>query len=420
MTQSQEGPHKEDVAIVGGGVLGICSALALQEAGRKVVIIDRAEDGLKTSEGNAGAFAFTEVMPLAAPGIMLKAPKWLLDPLGPLAVPPSYALKIAPWMLRFWRASWPDRYRASIQHQAELMRLTQTALEDLIKTVGGEELMCREGQLQLFEGRRSFEADLPARKAKTEHGIRFEVLESHGAIADIQPGLSDQFTHAVFTPDWMNTIDPAAWLRHLTGIFLSRGGGFIEEEVQKLAPGEDGIALQCKGKRVLARQVVVCAGAWSHQLAKTIGDTIPLETERGYNTTLPQGAFDIRTHLTFSDHGFVASRNKGGVRIGGAVELGGLKLPPNYKRSKALLEKAKSFLPGLEAEGGTEWMGYRPSLPDSLPVISRASADPRVIYAFGHGHLGLTQSAGTGRLVAELAQDRAPSIDLKPLSGTRF
>ena len=147
---------------------------------------------------------------------------------------------------------------------------------------------------------------------------------------------------------------------------------------------------------------------------------MPLETERGYNTTLPPGAFDLRRYLIFGEHGFVISPLSSGIRVGGAVELAGLDLPPNYKRSEAMLKKAAVFLPGLRTDGGTQWMGYRPSLPDSLPAIGASRASGRIVYAFGHGHLGLTQSAGTGRLVADLVTGKEPAIDLAPFSPQRF
>ena len=164
----------------------------------------------------------------------------------------------------------------------------------------------------------------------------------------------------------------------------------------------------------------MAAGAWSHQLAKTLGDKIPLETERGYNTTLPAGAFDLKTHLTFGGHGFAVSKIAGGVRVGGAVELGGLDLAPNYKRSEILLQKAAKFLPDLNTEGGQQWMGFRPSLPDSLPVISTAPNASNVIYAFGHGHLGLTQSAGTAELVTALINGSKAAMPLQAFSASRF
>jgi D-amino-acid dehydrogenase len=151
-----------------------------------------------------------------------------------------------------------------------------------------------------------------------------------------------------------------------------------------------------------------------------VGDEIPLETERGYNTTLPKSAFDVKRMLVFSSDGFVMTPLENGVRVGGAVEFAGLDNPPNFKRSKAMLTKAKRYLPGLNIEGGKEWMGFRPSLPDTLPAIGRASGAGNILYAFGHGHLGLTQSAATGRLVRDLALGEKPVLDLTPFSPQRF
>jgi D-amino-acid dehydrogenase len=198
-------------------------------------------------------------------------------------------------------------------------------------------------------------------------------------------------------------------------------GGVIEmADIRALRQVEGGIEIETATGKTRADQVVLAAGAWSHLLARTLGDRIPLETERGYNTTFPTAGFDLRTHLTFADHGFVVSKIGEGLRVGGAVELGGLRLPPNYKRAETLLRKARDFLPGFDPQGGTQWMGFRPSLPDSLPIISRAPRADRVIYAFGHGHLGLTQSAGTAELVAALAGWRDPAISLAPFDSGRF
>jgi D-amino-acid dehydrogenase len=165
---------------------------------------------------------------------------------------------------------------------------------------------------------------------------------------------------------------------------------------------------------------VIAAGAWSRRLTDRLGDRVPLETERGYNTTLPLGAFDVRRQIIFGGHGFVITPLVNGLRVGGAVELGGLDLPPNFKRSEAMLAKAMKFLPGLKPEGGQQWMGFRPSLPDSLPVVGPSRASPRIVYAFGNGHLGLTQSAGTGRLVRDLVCGETPSIDVSPFRPGRF
>ena len=413
-------PSPPEIIVIGAGIVGVTAALALQADAHRVRIIDRKGVAAETSHGNAGAFAFAEVEPLATPGIMRKAPKWLLDPLGPLSLRPAYALRILPWMLHFWRATAVSRHAAAVTAQSGLMKLSSQALERLIARVSGEGLMRREGQLQVYEGRARFDAARPAWDQRRRHGIAFDLLESPGAIAEIQPGLSPRFTHAGFTPDWLNTVDPALWNEHLAHAFVAAGGVIEQAEVRDLTPREGAVAVVTGAGTRVADQVVVAAGAWSHQIARMIGDRIPLETERGYNTTFPTASFDLRTHLTFSDHGFVVSKIGDGLRIGGAVELGGLKLPPNYRRAEILVRKAAGFLPGFDPAGGTQWMGFRPSLPDSLPVIARAPGAERVIYAFGHGHLGLTQSAGTAELVAALAMRRDPAIPLAPFDRRRF
>lgn len=415
--QCDTGP---DIAIIGAGIIGISAALELQRRGKQVLVLDREGVAAGASTGNAGAFAFTDIVPLATPGIMRNAPKWLLDPLGPLSIPPSYALNIAPWMLRFWRASWQDRYDASLAAQSALMGHSRAALERQIADVEGEALMQRDGQLQLFESEAEFRASQPVWDLRRQYGIPFDLLETPEAIAEIQPGLDRRFTHAGFTPTWMNTVDPARWVRHLAAQFTTRGGQIEVVEITALTPTETGVRLSTPTSEIAAKQVIVAAGAWSHHLAASLGDRIPLETERGYNTTLPEGAFDLRTHLTFGGHGFVVSRINGGVRVGGAVELGGLKLAPNFRRADTLLAKAGRFMPGLNLEGGTQWMGFRPSLPDSLPVIDRSAHAPQVLYAFGHGHLGLTQSAGTAELIADLATDHTPRLIMTPFASTRF
>jgi len=202
---------------------------------------------------------------------------------------------------------------------------------------------------------------------------------------------------------------------------MARGASFRRGEVAELRPDEAGVTVVFSdGNSLRARQVVVAGGAWSKRLTAPLGDAVPLETERGYNTTLDGYSFDLRRQLVFGGHGFVVTPLASGIRIGGAVELGGLSLPPNFKRADAMLTKAAAFMPGLVTSGGKQWMGFRPSLPDSLPAIGFSRRSRNIVYAFGHGHLGLTQSAATGKLVAELATGAAPSLDLTPFSPQRF
>lgn len=409
-----------DVLVIGAGVVGLSAAIAAQARGLSVTVVDREGPAAGASAGNAGAFAFTDILPLASPGIMRKAPGWLMDPVGPLTVPPAYALRIAPWMVRFAAACRPGRVAASIAAQTALMDLSRDELQPFLRATGTEGMLRKDGNLQVYESNAEFAAAAPGWAARKAHGIAFRHVERE-EMAAIQPGLAPRFTRGTFTPGWYSIDDPRLYTLALAEHFRARDGRIEVAAVARLSATDSGIVAEtADGRRLSAAQAVLAAGAHSHRLARTLGERIPLETERGYNTTLPPDALDLRTQVTFGGHGFVVTRLSTGIRVGGAVELGGLSLPPNWRRAQAMLAKAKAFLPALRTEGGTQWMGFRPSLPDSLPAIGRARSTPRVIHAFGHGHLGLTQSAGTARLVADLLTGAAPVLDLSPFSPQRF
>lgn len=407
------------VIVIGAGVIGLSAALMAQARGLSVTVIDREGPAAGASAGNAGAFAFTDILPLASPGILRKAPKWLLDPLGPLTIPPAYALQITPWLYRFWRACSPRAVAASTTAQTALMDLSRAELEPFLSATGTLPMLRKDGNLQVYETEAEFRASLPGWEARTAHGIDFQHMNAE-EMAALQPGLSPRFIKGTFTPSWWSIADPKLYVQALADRFVAQGGTILRAEVTGLKPQDGSVSMQTTGEALTADKVALAAGAFSHRIAATLGERIPLETERGYNTTLPPDALDLRCQVTFGGHGFVISRLSTGIRVGGAVELGGLSLPPNYKRSEAMLRKAKAFLPGLKTEGGKQWMGFRPSLPDSLPAIGRSRVSPNVVYAFGHGHLGLTQSAGTARLVADLLTDTSPAIDLTPFSPQRF
>ncbi|MDY8108332.1 FAD-binding oxidoreductase [Fulvimarina sp. 2208YS6-2-32] len=411
--------HRADIVVVGAGVIGLSAALAAQARGLQVTVLDREGPAAGASSGNAGAFAFTDILPLASPGIIRKAPRWLIDPLGPLSIPPSYALAVTPWMLRFARASSPRRFALATRAQTALMALSKAELEPFMQATGTRDMLRRNGNLEVYESEAEFEASLPGWVARERHGIAFGHLTAQ-EMRDIQPGLSSHFRRGTFTPEWYSIADPSDYVLALARRFEASGGTIERRDVARLVPREDHVAVETGSGIVTGAKIVLAAGAFSHRIARSLRETIPLETERGYNTSLPSGAFDLRTQITFGGHGFVVSNLSSGVRVGGAVEFGGLDRPPNYARADAMLRKAKRFLPGLKTDGGQRWMGFRPSLPDSLPAIGHAKATSRVVYAFGHGHLGLTQSAGTARLVADLLTDRTPPIDLSPFSPQRF
>ena len=421
-------PHKPeevpdeapDIAIVGAGIIGICAAAYLAEAGHKVTLYDRTGICEETSSGNAAALAFSDVLPLAHKGMMRKLPRWLADPLGPLAIPPSHLPRLLPWLWRFWRAGSARHYDASLAAQAAMMKLAENEWADLLDRSGTQHMLREDGSLELYETEAEFRASLPGWALRDRYAIAYRHVGGD-ELAALQPGLSPRFAKATFVPGWKTVDDPKILAQGVWTHVEKFGASFARRTVSSVEASDEGVTMRfADGGATRASRLLIAAGAWSHILAAQLGDHIPLETERGYNTTLPREAFDVKRQLIFSGHGFVATPLSTGLRIGGAVELGGLDLPPNHARAKAMLEKATRFLPGLRTEGGREWMGYRPSLPDSLPVIGMSRGSKSVLYAFGHGHLGLTQAAATARVIRELVSGQAPALDLSPFSPQRF
>jgi D-amino-acid dehydrogenase len=414
------GETTPDVAIIGAGIIGITAAAYLAEAGYSVTVIDRTGICEETSSGNAGAFAFTDMLPLAHKGMMRQLPKWLADPLGPLSIPPAYLLQLLPWLWRFWRAGADANYETSLAAQGGLMKLAEAEWMGLMQRSATRGMLHEDGSLELYESEAEFQASLPGWAVRDRFGVEYRHL-AKSELADYQPGLGQNFARGTFVPDWKTVSDPKDVGKAIWRYAEQNGAVFIRGDVGMAMPSQERVTIQLRqGRTIMSGKLVIAAGAWSHLLAQQFGDRVPLETERGYNTTLPKSAFDVKRQLIFPGHGFVITPLDTGLRVGGAVELGGLKRPPNFARSRAVLEKAKRFLPGLDPSGGREWMGYRPSLPDSLPVIGRARGSPGVFYAFGHGHLGLTQSAATARLVRDLVTGAPPAVDLTPFSAQRF
>ncbi|WP_299347933.1 FAD-binding oxidoreductase [uncultured Maritalea sp.] len=406
-----------DVIIVGAGIIGLSIAHYLQNEGRKVTLVDRKGIAQEASYGNAAAFAVTDLLPLASPGMLMKAPKWLMDPLGPLSIRPSYLPKITPFLLKFFRASWPDQYARSVEVQAEMMNLARAEIAKISEMPKMGNQIRSDGALHLYENEADAKANAENDRTRQEHGIPFRHVKGD-ELAELQPGLSSHIRSATFLPSWQTVNDPYLWAMSVWDMVRSDGGELIEAEV--LDTNSAGEITLADGQKLKGNNLIIAAGAWSHRLTEKLGDKIPLETERGYNTTLPVGSFDLKRQLMFGSHGFVMTPLSTGIRVGGAVEFAGLEAEPNYKRSEIMLQKAKKFLPDLSTTGGTQWMGFRPSLPDTLPAIGHASASTKITYAFGHGHLGLTQSLATAKLVADLVAGRTPTINMTPFNPSRF
>ena len=408
----------KNVAVIGAGVIGTCIAAKLVEDGHGVTLIDPLEPGRATSYGNAGGIAATGVVPLSMPDTIRKVPGWLADPLGPLTIRWSYLPQLAPWLWRFWRAGTPAKVEAQADALASLLKRTYTDWDPLWKASGLDTLVKRDGCLRLYESKADYEAEAGEWKLRRDRGIRVEVID-RAEIRQLEPSVAPIFEMAVLMPEWNWVLDPHRIVAGVADYALGRGlkswrGKAVG--IRRGAGGVDGVVTDTGV--VPCDAVVVAAGAWSHEAARWFGSTVPLETERGYHMTLPKPAVEVRHTLNLG--GWVMTPMQMGLRLAGTVELAGLHAPPNWKRAEILVERAKRILPGLDATDGSPWMGHRPSLPDSLPVISGSPHHKNVFFAFGASHLGLTEGATTGALIADLVAGRTPAIDMSPFRIDRF
>jgi D-amino-acid dehydrogenase len=409
------------VAVVGAGIVGLAVAHHLIEQGAQVTLIDRDPEGDKASFGNAGGIAVTEVVPASVPGTLWRAFGWMFDPLGPLAIRPSHAPRLMPWLLRFAKAGTPREVDRISKALAAINSRVYEDLLPMLERAGLSGELHRQGALTVYETEEGYRRDATDWACKRSHGIVIEDVTGAGA-RQMEPALGPQVHRAIFTPQWSHISDPKSLMQGLKEWLLSRGVVINRGEVCNIVSGSTSpLSLTLEGGHpIAADRAVIAAGAWSAILARRLGDPVLLESERGYNATLPHPGIVVERELIFAEQKFVATPLSCGLRIGGAAEFGGLSAAPNFKRSQALVELARRYLPELRTEGGTHWAGHRPATPDSLPVIGKSSHQAHVFYAFGHGHLGLTQAATTGRLVSELVFQHPSSIDMTPYGIERF
>jgi D-amino-acid dehydrogenase len=409
------------IVVIGAGIIGLSAAYHLVRAGARVTVIDRNPEGDKASFGNAGAIAVTEVVPASVPGVAWRVPRWLLDPLGPLAIRPRHAPRLVPWLVRFARCATPSEMTRISDALAALNASVYDDLLPMLTHIGRAAELHRTGALNVYETEEGYAQAKSEWELKRSHGIETQELTGDQA-REMEPALGDLVRRAVFTPQWSHVSDPKRIVDGLREWLLAQQVVIQRGEVRRvLSDPQSPLTVQLEdGRKEVTDKLVVAAGAWSALLARDCGDRVLLESERGYNVTMPSPTIQLGRQLTFAERHFVATPLSCGLRVGGAAEFGGLSAKPDYRRSQALLELARRYLPRLQTEGGTCWAGHRPTTPDSLPVIGPSQTNPNVFYAFGHGHLGLTQAATTGKLVCQSLIGPPPALDLTPYSVTRF
>ena len=408
------------VAVIGAGIVGVSTALYLQRDGHRVTLIDRLGPGEGTSKGNAAVIAVESCVPVATPGIVKRVPGMLMDPLGPLAIRWSYLPQLAPWLWEFVRASKPERVEEiSIALRALLVQAVDAYLP-LLKGAGLEDMLRRTGWLGVYESENKFLSAHGDLALQRRRGVKMEVLPAE-EIRQFEPSLAPIYKRAVYYPENAYVTNNYRLVQALAESFARNGGTLLREETRDFVLGPQGPThvVTDKGQHAVDA-VAVTAGAWSKVLAAKLGHRPLLDTERGYHVMFPNPGVMPRLPLYSGDYSFAVTPLEHGLRFAGTVELGGLEAPPNYARANVLLERGRRMFPGLNEGGKTEWMGFRPSMPDSVPVISGSEKHPNAFFSFGHGHIGLTLGAVTGRLIADMVAGRDTGLDMRPYRIDRF
>lgn len=409
--------EQTEIAVIGGGVVGLSCALRLVDQGYDVTLIAPKDDESGASYGNAGVIADYAVMPVGTPDVLRNLPSLLFNRDSPLSIRPAAALSLAPWLARFVRECLPRRAEANAHAIAALLAPSAAAWRSMAVQIGGEALLKPLGSLYLFETERERRAaDFTTYRAL---GVEVEQI-TRDELGQLQPGLPAHVgAGAAFFPRTVTLDDPAAMLRALRASVKAAGVRRIEGQVTALTREAGRVMLTGHGLNLSARKVVLAAGAWSKHLAEMAGDRVPLDTERGYHLEYDCPTPRLIRQMTPVSRGFYFCPMAGRLRVAGTVELGGLKAPPSPHRWAVMERGARAILPDLP-EPDRRWMGFRPSLPDSRPVIGPSQVGADVIHAYGHGHLGLTLGPITARIVADLIAGRVPEMDIAPYRPNRF
>ncbi len=411
-------PAPVDIAIIGAGVIGLACAFELAEAGREVMLFDAAP-GRGASFGNAGGITPGWVAPTATPATLRALPRMLLDPQSPLVIRPSYLPRLLPWLLHFALAARPRRVEAISRALATVAMPAVAAWQEFAARAGVSHLLRQHGLLYVYASPGSRAGAQAAQALRRKRGVRLDDVDA-AWLRDFAPMLSPEFRFGVFSPEAAHTVNPGALCDALLAATLVRGGRIQRLQVDDLAVEPGGVRVMTTQGAWLAQRVVLACGAHSKVLAARLGARVPLDVERGYHAMLPAPGLQLPAQLLDGEGKYALTSMQGGLRLAGTVELAGLALPPNHARAHQLVGHARRLLPELNTSDPSYWMGFRPSLPDGLPVIGFAPASNRAILAFGHAHIGMTLAPVTAAIVADLLAGRRTSVDLAPFSPTRY
>ncbi len=420
------------LSVIGTGIVGVCTAAWLQRDGHRITFVDPREPGEACSFGNAGSLSPSACLPVGMPGMWKQVPKWLLDPLGPLTVRWAHLPGVLPWLLQFLRHSSRDEVVRIAGALRTLLAPIFVCYTPLVQHAGASHLMRRTGCLYVYSSRQAAERWAWGMNLRRRLGVDLREIDEEELLT-LEPDLQGRFRFGLLAPENGSTPDPSALVKALFGQCLRDGATQVREAVSgfefaqgagRQGAGHTGREVRrlrlASGEALAVDGVVVAAGAWSAPLARALGARVPLETQRGYHVTVQSSNLTLRHTVMAIEDNLMVNPMAMGLRLAGSVEFAGLTAPPAYARADMLLAKGRQLFPHLDTSRVTRWMGHRPCLPDSLPVIGRAPGAANAWLGFGHGHVGMCAAASTGRELAALVAGRAPEVDLSPFRPGRF
>ena len=420
MTETSPSSLRRHAVVVGGGIVGVCSALYLRRAGFRVTLIERDEPGDASSAGNAGNLGIASCVPYSLPGMAWRVPGLLLDGTSPLNVRLGHFPSALPWFLRFLRAGNRESVEEIADALRSLMRRLYDAYAPLLDDAGARDLVGNVGRLQVHESDEGFAGSRYSMDIRRRRGIEFETL-SGDEVREIEPALGPAVSAGYFIPEASHCVNPSRLVKAFAECLVRGGGTLLRQTVRGLEDGADGTgSVITDAGRHPADAVVLAAGAWSGPLARQLGTRVPMEAERGYHTMLPNSGVGMKIPVTAADRFVSLAPMEHGLRVSGMSEFAPIDAPADWHLARVIVEHARHLLPGLSTAGSHDWMGPRPALPDGKPVIGRSPSHPWAVFAFGHGHVGLGTTATTGRIVSQLVAGKPPEIDLEPFRPDRF
>ena len=397
---------------------GVCAGLHILKKGIPVTIFDKQDPGMMASYGNAGHFSPYAVLQLNRPDVIYDVPKMLLSSSGPLALKWNYIPKMLPWIFKYFKSSTKKNMMHTAKYMHQILNLSLDAYDDMFKEIDTTNLVERKGIIYVWTNKNKKSRELEI-KIRDELGVK-QKLVSKEEILDLEPNLNPVFDAGAYYDYAYHARDPHGILKRLFDLFIKKGGRFQKSEVKDIRQTDDNNSeIVTSEKNYNFEKIVLACGAFSKYFTDKLGENIPLDTERGYHVHFESMEHLISRPVIFLDRGFGMTPMNQGLRAVGTVELGGLKNPISKKRIDYIVKCAKELLPQLK-EHKDEWLGFRPTLPDFLPVIGPSSKFKNIIYSFGHQHLGWTFGAITGKIVSGIISGENTNLDLQPYSSKRF